>query len=97
MYVILHVNTCTNILKIIQKGSLLGHDGRQNLAARIGLWFNFFDYDVGAVSVRGVFQLDSYYSKRGTYQIYHNLLSSPLASLTCWKEKVVTYLVFIFQ
>ena len=33
MYVLLHVNTCTNILKIFQRGTLLAHDDRQILAA----------------------------------------------------------------
>ena len=34
MDVLLNVNTCTNILKIIQRGTLLAHDDCQILAAR---------------------------------------------------------------
>ena len=43
MYILLHVNTCTNILKTFQRGTLLEHDDRQILAYR-QILCNFYDY-----------------------------------------------------
>ena len=42
MYVLLpHVNTCTNILKIFQTGTLLAYDDRQILAARYVISYDY--------------------------------------------------------
>ena len=79
---------------------LLTHDDCQILAARpmqfpismtsYRLWC-MNKYDVILAVILTIVQ------EQGKYQVYHNLLSSALASITFWKEKVVTYLVFIFQ
>ena len=52
MYPLLYVSTCTNILKIFQRGTLLAHDDRQTWAVKYAI---SYDYDCTTMSHSGVY------------------------------------------